>query len=308
MSKILVTGAYGLVGSQFIGEDYKRIGSSDLDLINQNNMDDYFNHLEKNGDLPEGIIHCAAKVGGIQGNMNEPGKFFYENISMNTSIIESARKFGIKKFIGFLSTCVFPDSVEYPLTTEKIHLGPPHPSNYAYAYAKRMADIQMRAYRDQYGVNYFGVIPCNIYGPSDNYNLESGHVIPMLIHKMYLAKKNNMEFKVWGSGNPLREFIFSEDVAKLTRLLYDNYDGSDPVILSTSEEISIGSIVEMLAEIMEYDGEIIFDKTKPDGQYRKPSDNSIIRNMFPDFEFTSIREGLTKSVKWFNENYPNIRK
>ncbi len=170
-----------------------------------------------------------------------------------------------------------------------------------------MADIQIKSYREQYGVNYFSVIPCNIYGPSDNYNLESGHVIPMLIHKMYLAKKNKTEFKVWGSGRPLREFIFSEDVAKLTRLLYDNYDGSDPVILSTSEEISIGSVVEMIADIMEYDGEIIFDKSKPDGQYRKPSDNSVIKEMFLNFEFTPIREGLEKSISWFNENYPKVR-
>jgi len=307
MSKILVTGAYGLVGSQFIGDEYQRIGSSDLNLLNQKYVDDFFYMSEKKGELPEGIIHCAGKVGGIQGNMNNQGQFFYENIFMNTSIIESARKFGIKKFIAFLSTCVFPDDVEYPLSSDKIHLGPPHKSNYGYAYAKRMSDIQIKAYREQYGVNYFSVIPCNIYGPNDNYNLESGHVIPMLIHKMYLAKKNNTDFIVWGSGNPLREFIFSEDVAKLTKLLYDNYDGSDPVVLSTSEEISIGEIVNIIAELMEYGGNIIFNKTKPDGQYRKPSDNSVIKNMFPDFQFTPVREGLKKSIDWFNGNYPKVR-
>ena len=306
MGKILVTGAYGLVGSQFSGNDYERIGSADVDLTNTTNIFNYLHYRDKDK-LPEGIIHCAAKVGGIQGNMDGQGQFFYENIMMNTAIIEAARKFGIKKFIAFLSTCVFPDNVEYPLSPDKIHLGPPHQSNYAYAYAKRMADIQIKAYREQYGVNYFSVIPCNIYGPSDNYNLESGHVIPMLIHKMYLAKKNNTEFKVWGSGTPLREFIFSEDVAKLTRLLYDNYEGSDPVILSTSEEISIGSLVEIIADLMDYSGDIIFDKTKPDGQHRKPSDNSVIKELFPDFEFTPIREGLKKSIDWFNENYPKIR-
>lgn len=306
--KILVTGSGGLVGSQFIGEGYERIGSSDLNLLNQKYIDDYFYWAEKCGDLPDGIIHCAAKVGGIQGNMNEQGKFFYENISMNTGIIESARKFGIKKFIGFLSTCIFPDNVEYPLTPDKIHLGPPHQSNYAYAYAKRMAEVQMRAYRDQYGVNYFGVIPCNIYGTNDNYNLESGHVIPMLIHKMFIAKRDGTEFKVWGSGKPLREFIYSEDVAKLTRLLYDYYTGTEPVILSTSEEISIASVVEIIADAMGYNGEIIFDRSKPDGQYRKPSDNSVIKSMFPDFEFTPIDEGIRKSVEWFIQNYPNIRK
>jgi GDP-L-fucose synthase len=307
MNNILVTGAYGLVGSQFKGEEYERIGSADLNLLNQKYIDDHFKWSEKLGELPDGIIHCAARVGGIQGNMSGQGKFFYENVAMNTAIIDSAMKFGIKKFIAFLSTCVFPDDVQYPLSPEKIHLGPPHQSNYGYAYAKRMADIQIKSYREQYGVNYFSVIPCNIYGPNDNYNLESGHVIPMLIHKMYLAKKNNTEFKVWGSGKPLREFIFSEDVAKLTRLLYDNYEGNDPVILSTSEEISIGAVVEIIAELMEYEGNIIFDKTKPDGQFRKPSDNSVITEMFKDFEFTPIRDGLKKSIEWFNESYPKIR-
>jgi GDP-L-fucose synthase len=125
---------------------------------------------------------------------------------------------------------------------------------------------------------------------------------------MYIAKRDETDFEVWGSGKPLREFIYSEDVAKLTKLLFDNYTGTDPVILSTSEEISIGSIVEIIAEIMEYDGEIIFDKTKPDGQYRKPSDNSVIKELFQDFKFTPIREGLEKSIKWFNETYPNVRK
>ena len=307
MNNILVTGAYGLVGSQFIGDEYQRIGSADLNLLNQKYIDEHFKWSEKLGELPDGIIHCAARVGGIQGNMSGQGKFFYENIAMNTAIIDSAMKFGIKKFIAFLSTCVFPDDVQYPLSPEKIHLGPPHQSNSGYAYAKRMADIQIKSYREQYGVNYFSVIPCNIYGPNDNYNLESGHVIPMLIHKMYLAKKNNTEFKVWGSGKPLREFIFSEDVAKLTRLLYDNYKGNDPVILSTSEEISIGAVVEIIAELMEYEGNIIFDKSKPDGQFRKPSDNSVITEMFKDFELTPIRDGLKKSIEWFNESYPKIR-
>ena len=302
MGKILVTGGTGLVGSRFIGDDYIKIGSKDINLLSQNLIEEFF----KNNDL-DGIIHCAARVGGVKGNMAYPGEFTYENLKINTGIIEEARKAGINKLIAFSSTCVFPDKVEYPLTPDKIHLGPPHSSNYGYAYAKRMAEIQMQSYREQYGVNYFSVIPCNIYGPADNYHLEDGHVLPSLIHKMYLAKKNNTDFIVWGSGTSLREFIYSEDVAKLTRLLYDNYDGGDPVILSTSEEISIGSIVEIIADLMEYEGKIIFDKTKPDGQHRKPSDNSVIKSMFPDFEFTPVREGLKKSIDWFNENYPKVR-
>jgi len=303
MDRILVTGGNGLVGRSFNGSEFIKISTKEGDLKDRGFAKEI---IEKH--KPDGIIHCAAKVGGILGNTNYPGDFYHDNIMMNTKVIEEARKNGIKKLIFFSSTCVFPDKVEYPLSPEKIHLGPPHSSNYAYAYAKRMGQVQIQAYREQYGVNYFTVIPCNIYGPGDNYNLDNGHVIPSLIHKMYLAKQNNTDFVVWGSGSPLREFIFSEDVAELTMMLYEKYDGVDPVILSTSEEISIKDIVLMIAEIFEFKGDVIFDSTKPDGQLRKPSDNSVIKTMFPDYKFTPIETGLRKSISWFIENYENIRK
>ena len=303
MGKILITGGNGLVGRSFNGSDFIKISTKDGDLKDRNIAKEI---IQKHN--PTGIIHCAAKVGGIMGNTNYPGDFYHDNIMMNTNVIEEARKNGVKKLIFFSSTCVFPDKVEYPLSPEKIHLGPPHNSNYAYAYAKRMGQVQIQAYREQYGVNYFTVIPCNIYGPGDNYDLENGHVIPSLIHKMYLAKQNNTDFVVWGSGSPLREFIFSEDVAELTMMLYEKYNGVDPVILSTSEEISIKDVVLMIAEIFEFKGDVIFDSTKPDGQLRKPSDNSVIKEMFPDYKFTPMEKGLRKSIEWFIENYENVRK
>lgn len=302
MNEILVTGGGGLVGRCFSGNRFERITSKHGDLKDPG----FVSRLIGNSNY-EGIIHCAARVGGIVGNMKNPGLYFYENIMMNTLLMEEARKKGIKKMVVFSSTCVFPDNVEYPLTPEKIHLGPPHGSNYAYAYAKRMSIIQTKAYNDQYGLNYFCVIPCNIYGPGDNYNLEDGHVIPSLIHRMYLAKKNNEDFVVWGSGNPLREFIYSEDAALLTELLYDKYEGKDPVIISTSEEVSIKEVVYELAKIFGFRGNIIFDSSKPDGQFRKPSDNSKIRELFPDFKFTPFQEGLEKSVDWFLKNYEKAR-
>ena len=303
MGKILITGGTGLVGSRFIGEDYIKIGSKDINLLNQNSIGDFL----KNKEI-EGVIHCAARVGGVKGNMTYPGEFTYENLKINTGIIEEARKAGIRKMISFSSTCVFPDKVEYPLTPSKIHLGPPHPSNYGYAYAKRMAEIQMQSYREQYGVNYFSVIPCNIYGPADNYNLEDGHVLPSIVHKFYLANTEGSDVTIWGSGNPLREFIFSEDVAKLTKILFDNYTGGTPVIISSGKEISIKKVVDIIAREFNFKGKIIWDLDKPEGQFRKPSDNSVIRSIAPDFEFTPIEEGIHKSVTWFKENYPNIRK
>lgn len=303
MGKILVTGGTGLVGSRFEGEDYLKIGSKNLDLLNQKDIENFL--VSKN---INGIIHCAARVGGVKGNMTYPGEFTYENLKMNTGIIEEARKAGINKLIAFSSTCVFPDKVEYPLTPDKIHLGPPHSSNYGYAYAKRMAEIQMQSYREQYGVNYFSVIPCNIYGPADNYHLEDGHVLPSLIHKFHLADISGSDVTIWGSGSPLREFIFSEDVADLTRILFDNYKEGIPVIISSGKEISIKDVVDIIANEFNFKGKVIWDLDKPEGQFRKPSDNSIIRSIAPDFKFTPIEEGIHKSVTWFKDNYPNVRK
>jgi GDP-L-fucose synthase len=256
----------------------------------------------------EGIIHCAAKVGGIGSNMKYKGEFFYDNITMNTNIIEEARKAGVKKLVAFLSTCVFPDNIDYPLTEKKIHLGPPHHSNDAYAYSKRMVDVQIRAYREQYGLEYKSVIPTNIYGPNDNYSLDNGHVIPSLIHKCYLARENNTDFVVWGSGTPLREFIFSRDVARLTEWVLENYSENEPIILSTSEELSIKEIVNTISELMNFRGKTVFDSSKPDGQFRKPSDNSKIKNYLPNFNFTSLYDGLKETIEYFEMNYQTIRK
>ena len=303
MKKILVTGGTGLVGSQFNGLEFLKIGSKDLNLLSQLEVQNFF----KDHNI-EGVIHCAARVGGILGNMTKQAEFFYENAFMNTVLIEEARKANVKKFVSFLSTCVFPDDVEYPLTVDKIHKGKPHSSNYGYAYAKRMADIQLQTYQEQYGLSYFSVIPSNIYGPNDFYNLNDGHVIPSLIHKMYIAQKKNTDMIIWGSGNPLREFIFSKDVANLTTMLYYDYQDNSPVILSSDEEISIKDLVGILAELFNFKGNIKFDDSKPDGQFRKPSDNTKIKDLYPNYTFTNIYNGLKESVEWFIQNYEYARK
>ena len=302
--KILVTGGSGLVGSQFKSEEYQRISSKDLNLLDQNSIREY---LDSHKEI-DSIIHCAARVGGVKANMDFPAQFTYENLKMNTGIIEEAKNAGIKNLVCFSSTCVFPDKVEYPLTPDKIHLGPPHSSNYGYSHAKRMADIQIRAYREQYGLNYFTVIPCNIYGPNDNYNLNTGHVVPSLIHKFYLAERQGKEVTIWGDGSPLREFIYSEDVASLVEILLETYTDASPVILSSGHEITIKDLVYLIADTYGYKGRIKWDKNKPNGQYRKPSDNSVIKSISPNFKFTPIEEGIKKSVEWFIENYSNSRK
>ena len=298
--KILVTGGNGLVGSS-ITSDVK-IGK-EYDLRNPDETNKMFN-INK----PTHVIHCAGKVGGVGGNMNYKGEYFYDNIMINTNVIEGARKSGVEKLVCFLSTCVFPDNVEYPLTEFKIHLGEPHSSNYPYAYAKRMADIQIRAYREQYGLNYVSVIPTNIYGPNDNFSLTHGHVMPMLIHKLYLAQQNNTDFVVWGSGKPLREFIYSKDIATLSEWAVNNYNDPEPIIFSTSHEITIIDLVDLLVKEFNFKGRVIFDKSKSDGQYRKPSDNSKLKSFLPDFNFTPIEKGVKETVNWFIENYDKTRK
>ncbi len=305
MGKILVTGANGLVGSQFNNEVIG-ITSNLADLRDKKSVDLIFDYYTKKEGVDK-IIHCAAKVGGVKANMDFKGEFFYDNIMINTNVLESARTHGIKNVISFLSTCIFPDNIEYPLTEKKIHFGPPHTSNDAYAYAKRMLDIQSNAYREQYGLNYKCVIPTNIYGPYDNFNLNTGHVIPSLIHKCFLAKHENTPFIIWGSGEPLREFIYSEDVANLTLLILNNYSGNEPLILSNSVEISIKEIAIIIAKEFNFDGEIVFDVTKPDGQLRKPTDNTKLKSLFPEYKFTNIEDGIKKTVKWFIKNYPNVK-
>lgn len=299
MTKI-ITGGTGLIGSAF---------NDGVKLSSKRDLRDYDKAkfaiaMYK----PDVVIHCAAKVGGVGANMEFPADFFMDNIRMNTNVIQACHELKIPKLVSFLSTCVFPDKVEYPLDETKIELGPPHQSNYAYAYAKRMADVQIRAFNKQYGTKFFSVIPCNVYGPNDNFSLEVGHVIPMLIHKCYLAKKNRKTFEVWGDGTPLREFVYSKDVANIVDLLIQKYEGTDPVIISNPTEYSIKQVVDLIVEYMGFKGKVKWLTDKPNGQHRKPSSNAKLLSIIGDYEFTTLEKGLKESIEWFILNYPNVRK
>ncbi len=300
--EILITGGSGLVGSSF--ENAKKLTSKNLNLFNYEKSFNKVKALK-----PDAIIHCAAKVGGLYNNMKYPADFFDENISINTNILKISKNLDIKKFIGFLSTCIFPDDIGRPYRESDLHIGPPHNSNFAYAYAKRMLDIQVRAYNQQFGLNYFNVIPTNIYGPNDNFNIDNGHVIPALINKVYLAKKNNIPLVVYGSGIAIREFIFSKDLSTICLKLLDKYDKNDPIIISNSkEEVSIKDIVDLIVEISNFKGQVIFDKTKSDGQLIKKTNNSKLESVIGNYNYTSIEKGLTETINWFFNNYEKARK
>ena len=300
MKRTLVTGGGGLVGST-IESDFK----PSRENLNLMDLYEIIRYITMN--KIDSIIHCAAKVGGIKANSEKLGEFYYDNIVMNSNVLEAARRCGVNKVVSFMSTCVFPAEATYPLTTDQIHTGEPHPSNYAYAFAKRMLDVQSRAYRDQYGCNFVTVIPCNIYGPRDNYNLESSHVIPALIHKCYLAKQNNTDFELWGTGQAYREFLYSEDVGSILQWVLENYDDPEPLIISPDEEISIATVAQEIAWRMGHNGSIVYNGER-DGQLKKPSDNTKLKTLMPDFKFTPIEEGLQKSIDWFIDNYKECRK
>ena len=299
MTKV-ITGGTGLIGSAF---------NDGIKLTSKRDLRDYDKaKFSISMYKPDVVVHCAAKVGGVGANMQFPADFFMDNIRMNTNVIQACHELKIPKLVSFLSTCVFPDKVEYPLDETKIELGPPHSSNFAYAYAKRMADVQIRAFNQQYGTQYFSVIPCNVYGPNDNYSLEVGHVIPMLIHKCYLAKKNRKTFEVWGDGTPLREFVYSKDVANIVDLLIQKYTGTEPVIISNPTEYSIKQVVDLIVEHMGFKGKVKWLTDKPNGQHRKPSSNAKLLSIIGEYNFTTLEKGLKESIEWFILKYPNVRK
>lgn len=299
--KQLIIGGTGLVGSEFTKG--VRLSSKECDLKDPEAVKKLLQTYN-----PTHVIHTAARVGGLGANLSNLGGFYYDNVMINTNIIHECFLQNVEKLVCFLSTCIFPDDVTYPLTEDKIHLGPPHHSNYAYAYAKRMADIQLQSYNDNYGTQYFSVIPTNVYGPNDNYNLENSHVVPALIHKVYLAKQNNEDLVCWGSGTPLREFVFSRDVANITQYLLENYKGIKPIIISNSVQISIKELVQTICEIMDFQNKIIWDTSHPDGQFKKPTDNSYLLQVVPGCTFTPLRDGLEHTIDFFVKNYNYVRK
>jgi len=312
---ILVTGGTGLYGKaiqEVISKDeaskeenWVFLSSKDGNLIDRKAVEAIF---EKH--KPTHVIHLAAKVGGLFANMRLKVDFYRENTLINDNVMECCRIYGVKKLVSCLSTCIFPDKTPYPIDETMVHNGAPHNSNLGYSYAKRMIDVLNHCYKDQYNLDYTSVIPTNIYGPHDNFSIEDGHVIPGLIHKCYKAKQDGTDFVIWGSGSPLRQFIYSEDLAALTVWTLRHYDSIEPIILSVDEaaEVSIKEVAEMVAEAMEFKGNVVCDTSKADGQHKKTASNKKLRKYLPDYEFTPMREGIQKSVDWFVENYETCRK
>ena len=308
----LVTGGSGMVGDAMKRHlpkaaypTRKELDLSDP-LVTRRELD---NGNWDNGPRFSGVFHLAAKVGGIKSNFEQMGDFFTENLLINTNLLKSCMLSDIPKVVSLLSTCIYPDIVRYPITEEQLHSGPPHPTNYGYSYAKRMLEVQSRAYREQYGCNFVCAVPNNLDGENDNFDLENGHAMPSLIRKIWEAKKENKpSVEVWGDGSPLREFTYSGDIAKILLFLMENYDDAQPVNIGNTEEHSIKEIVIMLCKIFEYDGKIKWNLDKPIGQHRKSTSNKRLLSLgWKEEDYTSLEDGLRKTCGWFVENYPNVR-
>ena len=221
--------------------------------------------------------------------------------------MESARLANIKTVCSLLSTCVYPHDIVYPLVEDKIHNGEPHSSNFGYAYSKRMLEVQSRAYREQWGCNYFCLVPNNLYGINDNFHKEDSHVIPAIIRKVYESKKTGSDVVLWGDGVPLREFTFAPDLALLMGSLLDFYDSSEILNVGSEEEVSIKQVAEIICEILEVNpNKVIWDTTYPSGQLKKPSDHKKLKKLL-DFEYTKLYDGLKITCEWFEKQYPHIR-
>ncbi|XP_064095265.1 GDP-L-fucose synthase-like [Macrobrachium nipponense] len=310
---VLVTGGSGMLGyalqkvikeKKRPGEEWIFIGSKDADL---REIDETRTIFEKH--MPTHVIHLAAIVGGVFKNMKNTCDILLTNQKINLNVYQVCKEIKVKKLISCLSTCVYPDKITYPITESMLHDGPPHPSNFGYSFAKRSIDAMNKCYRWQYGCPFVSVIPTSIYGPNDIFSVEDAHVIPGLINKVRMCKRANTPLVVWGTGKPLRQFIFSYDLAQLVIWAIREYDEEDNIFLSVDEkdEISIRELVEVIVEEYGFKGEVVFDDTKTDGQYKKTVSTAKLRKYLPDFKFTPIREGIRETIRWFEDNYDIAR-
>jgi GDP-L-fucose synthase len=316
--KVLVTGGYGLLGTslQKVLEMEKKemevvfMSRKMCDLRDRDKVVEYF--CRQN---PEVVIHLASHVGGMYDNMNNNYKYLMENILINTNVVEACKEVGVKRLINVLSTCIFPDEgVKYPLTSDQLHKGLPHYSNIGYAYSKRILHVASKILADTTNTRVVNLIPTNLYGEYDNYNIISGHVIPALIHKMYLAKKDKQPFYVRGTGSAVRQFLYVDDLSRAILKFVELNEALGQkemtCIVSPPErdEVSIRGIVEMMKDIFKFDGEIVYLDKHEDGQHKKTTTDNELKAYFPEFKFTSLETGLEKTISFFERNYEGVRR
>jgi len=302
--RVCVTGGAGFLGG-FVQQELRRHGAEHI-FVPEHPEYDFTkrDHVLRMLDAakPDVIIHLAAVVGGIGANMANPGRYFYNNAIMGIQLVEEARLAGVGKFVALGTICAYPKFAAIPFREEDLWNGYPEETNAPYGLAKKMMLVQCQAYRQQYGFDGIFLLPVNLYGPGDNFDLESSHVIPAMIRKMIAARDAGEMVTLWGDGSPTREFLYVGDCARAIVLAAEKFDGPEPVNLGAGWEISIKDLAELIAAAVGYEGEIVWDTSKPNGQPRRKLDVSRAKERFGFEAEVSFEEGIKRTVEWWEAN------
>jgi GDP-L-fucose synthase len=303
--RVLVTGGAGFLGSRVVerlradGEETFVARRRDYDLTVPGDVERLFTDAR-----PELVIHLAAEVGGIGANRANPGRYWYANLVMGANVLERSRLAGTAKIVLLGTICAYPKFAPVPFHEDDLWNGYPEETNAPYGVAKKALLVGAQSYRQQYGTDAIYLLPVNLYGPGDNFDLETSHVIPALIHKMLDAqKRGEREIVLWGDGTPTREFLYVDDCAQAIVLAARRYDGPEPVNLGTGSEIAIRELAELIGELIGFDGEIVWDTTKPNGQPRRQLDVSRAEQLFGFRAETPLREGLERTIAWYRAQH-----
>jgi GDP-L-fucose synthase len=303
--KILVTGGAGFLGKQVIAQLHQA-GALDANITVPRSKTCDLRSLEHCQAAVKGqdvVIHLAAHVGGIGLNREKPAELFYDNLMMGTQLIHAAYQEGVQKFVCVGTICAYPKFTPVPFKEDDLWNGYPEETNAPYGIAKKALLVQLQSYRQQYGFDGIYLLPVNLYGPEDNFNPASSHVIPALIRKVYEAKQQGVkQLPVWGDGSPTREFLFSEDAARGIVMGALHYEDAEPVNLGTNHEISIRDLVELICRLMEFDGELIWETDQPNGQPRRCLDTTRAKEAFGFTAQVSLEEGLRRTIEWYSKN------
>ena len=297
--KVLVTGGSGFLGKRLkmCEPTWQYVSSKDYDLINPIEVKQMFKEIR-----PDAVVHLAARVGGIKDNAENQALFYYQNVMMNTNIIQEAYLAGIPRVLSSLSTCAFPDKLEhYPFSEKDFHKGSPTETNFPYGYSKRMLHVQSVAYRKQYGMNYSTFCPSNLYGPQDHFGSSSSHFVAALVHK-FANLCDNKVIELWGTGTPLRQQLYVDDLCEIIPILLERHNSDIPLIVAPNENLSVHKMSQIITEVDKKRSVSFTFNGKLDGQYRKDGDNSMFLDLVGGYNFTSFREGIDKTYKWYIEN------